>query len=325
MKDLEEANRVVDIEVSQIQLLKKRFDERFVKALDLIMQVSGKVIVTGMGKSGLVGRKIAATLTSTGTPAVFLHPAESSHGDLGVVSTGDLVLAISYNGESVELQDMIKYVLRKGVPLVAMTGNKESSLAKAATVVLDIHVEQEACPLKLAPTSSTTLTMVLGDALAMALLKRKNIREENFAEFHPGGSLGRRLLLRVSDLMHKGESLPLVPLETPMRDVIGVMTQKEVRGVAGVVDANQKLVGLITDGDLRRRLEKSQNPLEGTAKDLMSLNPKTIDAQELAEKSLFLMEQFRIQVLFVVNKDSDTPLRPIGILHLQDLLQAKIR
>lgn len=324
-KDIEEAQRVFDIESRAILNLKSRLDERFVKALDLLYKCEGKVIVTGMGKSGQIGRKISSTLSSTGSPSVFLHPAESSHGELGVVAKGDVIIAISYRGENPELRDLIQYAARKGIPMIAMCGSDTSSLGKASEVCLDISVDEEACPLGLAPTASSTASLALGDALAMALLKRRGFREQDFAEFHPGGSLGRRLLTRVEDVMHTGEALPVVKPSTPMREVIAQMTQKEVRGVAGVVDDAENLVGIVTDGDIRRRLEKSGDPLAEKAGDIMSRSPKTIDAQELAEKALFMMEQFRIQTLFVVNRSGSQPQKPIGLLHLQDLIKAKIR
>jgi arabinose-5-phosphate isomerase len=322
--DLQEAKRVLDIEAQAILQLKERLAEPFVKAVEALLSCEGKVIITGIGKSGHIARKIASTMSSTGTPALFVHPAESSHGDLGVVAKNDVILAISYGGESPELQDVVRFAVRKGIKLIVCTGKISSSMAQAADVVLDISVSEEACPLGLAPTSSSTVTLALGDALAMALLKRRGFRQEDFAEYHPGGSLGRRLLTRVEDVMHGGVALPLVQPETAMREVLGLMTQKEVRGVAGVIDHQGILMGIITDGDIRRRLEKSHNPLEEKAKDVMSQNPKTIEAEELAEKALFMMEQFRIQSLFVIRKSEGLQQKPVGILHLQDLIRAKI-
>lgn len=323
--DLAEAGRVLDIESRAIQSLKARLGDSFIKALDLLQACEGKVVVTGMGKSGQIGRKISSTLASTGTPSIFLHPAESSHGDLGVVASRDVIVAISYGGETPELKDILHFATRKGIPIIGCTGQSKSSLGMAATVMLDISVQEEACPLGLAPTSSSTATLALGDALAMCLLKRRGFREEDFAEFHPGGTLGRRLLTRVEDVMHSGDGFPIVSPETNMREVIAMMTRKEVRGVAGVVDADENLIGVVTDGDLRRCLERSGNPLEAMAKDIMSKNPKTVDASELAEKALFVMEQFAIQNLFVVRRTSAKPKKPVGLLHLQDLLKAKLR
>jgi arabinose-5-phosphate isomerase len=289
------------------------------------LKLKRKVIVTGMGKSGHIGRKIVSTMCSTGTPAVFVHPAESSHGDLGLITSQDVVVALSYGGDTPELAPILTFVARKGIPLLALTGRAGSQLAQAAEVVLDVSVREEACPLGLAPTASAAATLAMGDALAMVLSRRRGFRPEDFAEYHPGGSLGRRLLTRVKDVMHAGETLPLVQRETDMRKVLTLMTAKEVRGVVGVVDGNENLIGVVTDGDIRRRLEKSMNPLEDKAQELMSRNPKTVDAGELAEKALFMMEQFSIQTLFVVERDSVNPQKPVGLLHLQDLLKAKIR
>lgn len=330
MRELEDATRVLEIEARALDRMRERLQNEpqskaFVEAVNLIAACKGKVIVAGMGKSGLIGRKIAATLSSTGSPSFFLHPAESSHGDLGMVSSDDVVVAISYSGEVPELEALLRYVARKNLALIAITGKVGSTLGKAGNVVLDVGVQEEACPMGLAPTASTTATLALGDALAIAILNRKGFQPEDFAEYHPGGSLGRRLLTRVGDVMHRGEALPIVSLDTPMRDVLAAMTQKEVRGVAGVIDENNLLVGIVTDGDLRRRLEKSLNPLDDKARDLMSRAPKTVDVHELAERALFMMEQFKIQTLFVVDRESKEPGRPVGLLHLQDLLQAKLR
>lgn len=241
---------------------------------------------------------------------------------MGVVSEGDCLVVISYGGGSQELQDLLTYATRKGLPLIAMTGNQGSDLAKAATVSLDIKVKEEACPLKLAPTSSSTVSLALGDALAMAALKKKGFKEEDFAEYHPGGKLGRRLLTRVKDLMHDNGGLPVVSENDSMRAIVGKMTGSHVRGVAGVVDSEGFLKGVITDGDIRRHLEKNQNPLEAEVAELMSTRPKTIDKNELAVKALFIMEQFSIQSLFVVDSENN---KPVGLIHLQDLIRAKIR
>jgi arabinose-5-phosphate isomerase len=278
-----------------------------------------------MGKSGQIARKLASTFSSTGTPAIYLHPAESSHGDLGIISENDLVLALSYGGESYELNSIVTFVARKGIKLIAMTGNLNSSLAKAAQAVINIQVDKEACPLNLAPTASTTTALAMGDALAMSVLMLKGFTTEEFAQYHPGGSLGFKLLTRVKDLMHVGDSVPLVSLETEIRAVLSIMTHRDVRGCAGVLDDKGDIVGIVTDGDIRRRLEKNQNPLDGKAKDLMTMNPRTIDGSELAEKALFMMEEFRIQMLFVLDRNSATPKKPIGLLHLQDLIKAKIK
>ena len=286
-KIIQQGLRVLEVEAQAILALKDRLGAEFEQVVSLITNCKGKLILTGMGKSGQIARKLAATFSSTGTPAVFLHPAESSHGDLGVIQTGDVVMALSYGGESPEFSGILRFVARKGMPLIAVTGNLNSSLAKAAQVTLNVHVSEEACPLNLAPTASSTATLALGDAVAMAVMAEKGFSPEDFAEFHPGGSLGYRLLTRVKDVMHGGEALPAVGLETPLREVFSIMTHKDVRGAAGVVDGKGDLVGVITDGQIRRRLEKSTDPLTGTAKDLMTTNPRTIDANELDDARWF--------------------------------------
>nr|BFD66538.1 KpsF/GutQ family sugar-phosphate isomerase [Bdellovibrio sp. HAGR004] len=324
-KVIQQGLKVLEVEAQAILGLKDRIDSSFEKVVQMIKECDGKIVLTGMGKSGQIARKLASTFSSTGTPAVFLHPAESSHGDMGLVENNDLVIAISYGGESPEFAGILRFVSRKGIPLVAITGKPDSSLAKAAQVTLSVHVSEEACPLGLAPTASSTATLAMGDAVAMAVMAEKGFSSEDFAEFHPGGSLGYRLLTRVRDVMHSGDALPTVGLETPVRQVFSIMTHKDVRGAAGIVDEKGDLVGVITDGDIRRRLEKSNDPLTGSAKDLMTTSPRTIDANELAEKALFVMEQFQIQMVFVLDKDSIQPRKPVGILHIQDLLRAKVR
>lgn len=324
-KIINQGLQVLDIEAKAILALKERMSEAFVSAVNLIRACEGKLVVTGMGKSGQIGRKIASTFSSTGTPAVFLHPAESAHGDLGILEDGDVILALSYGGETPELAPILAFALRKDIPLIAITGNVNSTLAKAAQAILNVSVSAEACPLNLAPTASSTASLAMGDAMAMAVLNEKGFSPEEFAEYHPGGSLGYRLLTRVKDVMHTGDALPLVQLHTPIREVLSIMTHKNVRGTAGVLDLSGDLIGVITDGDIRRRLEKSPDPLTGDAKDLMTTNPRGVDANELAEKALFLMEQFRIQILFVFDKESSHPKKPVGILNFQDLLRTKVR
>lgn len=319
------AKDVLDTEAQGILALKDRLDDQFLKAVELISQCSGKLVTTGIGKSGVIARKLSSTFSSTGTTSVYLHPAESSHGDMGIISDKDVVLAISYGGESAELAPVLAFCARRGVPVISMTGKPESALGKAAACVLNIHVAKEACPLGLAPTASTTATLAMGDALAMAVLDVKEFSTEGFAELHPGGSLGARLLTRVRDLMHVGEAMPLVKEATPLKEVFSIMTHREVRGVAGVVNAAGDLIGIITDGDIRRRLEKNADPFAGTAKDLMNPQPRHIDQNELAEKALYLMEQFKIQLLFVTDTASANPMKPVGVLNYQDLFKAKIR
>jgi len=323
MKSLDEAKRVLDIEARSILEIKEKLNGSFDKAVQIVSNCSGKTIVAGIGKSGHIARKIASTFSSTGTPALFLHPAESSHGDLGVIGTQDCIIIISNGGESPELKDLLGYISRKSLQMVAMTGNLKSGLAQAAAAVLDIGVSEEACPLGLAPTSSSTATFAMGDALAMAVLSQKGFKKEDFAEFHPGGSLGRRLLTRVSDVMHSEAELPLVSEDATVKELVPVMTGKEVRGVVGIINRDKELIGIVTDGDIRRLLNNSNDPLKVQAKAIMSRNPKTILGSEMAEKALFVMEQFSIQMLFVM--ESLTDKKPIGILHLQDLLKAKIR
>ncbi len=323
-KVFEIAKNVLKIEAESISALIDQIDESFLRAVEFVLACEGKVVVTGIGKSGQIARKISSTLSSTGTPALYLHPAESSHGDLGVISKNDLVIAISYGGEAVELNSILNFISRRGIKLIAMTGKINSTLAKAANVILNIAVEKEACPLNLAPTSSAAATLAMGDALSMAVLDQKNFKSENFAEFHPAGSLGAKLL-RVRDLMKKGDALPFIEKTTSMKEILTKMTHQSVRGAAGVLDANKNLIGIITDGDIRRFLEKNQTPFQATAENMMSLSPKTIDASELAEKALFLMEQFQIQMLIVLDQQSLSPQKPVGMLIYQDLLMSKIR
>lgn len=324
MIEIEEARRVLRVEAQAILEMVERIGENFVRAVEAIHSCQGKVIVTGIGKSGLIGRKIASTLSSTGTPSVFLHPSESAHGDLGVLSDNDLVLAISYSGEAVELSTILNFASRRNIPIVAFAGVSDSTLARSG-IWVDASVKEEACPLGLAPTASSTACLALGDALAMAVLRKRGFGRDDFASLHPSGRLGRKLLTRVRDLMHTNEGLPLVKEEESMPKVLSLMTSKEVRGVAGVIDASGDLVGVITDGDIRRRLEKINDSLTEQAGQMMSKNPKTIDVNELAEKALFVMEQFQIQSLFVTDKSAQHPKSPVGLLHLQDLLRANVR
>lgn len=322
---LDQAKEVLNIEAQAILKCSDYLNQEFVDSVNLISASKGKLVVSGIGKSGQIARKIASTFSSTGTPSVYLHPAESSHGDLGIISSEDIILALSYGGESLELTPILNYAARKGIPVIALTGNLNSSLAKSAQKVICIKVDKEACPLNLAPTASTTATLAMGDALAMSVLNQKGFTTEEFAQYHPGGSLGFKLLTRVRDIMHAGDGVPIVQQSTPIKEILSIMTHRDVRGCAGVVDSRGDLMGIITDGDLRRRLEKNLNPLEGKSEDIMTVNPRTIDASELAEKALFLMEQFRIQMLFVLDKNSSQPKKPIGLLHLQDLIKAKVR
>lgn len=323
-KVIQIAQNTLKIEAESILKLVERLDQNFEKAVQLVLDCSGKVVVTGIGKSGHIGKKISSTFSSTGTPSIFLHPAESRHGDLGVITKKDLVIAISYGGESAELLDTLNFVNRHGIKLIAMTSKKQSSLAQAASVVLDVTVEKEACPMNLAPTSSSTATLALGDALAMSVLEQRGFKSENFAELHPAGSLGVKLQ-KVKDIMQTGQALPFIKKDTTMKEIVTAMTHQNVRGAAGVLDDEGQLIGVITDGDIRRFLEKNQDPFSKKAEDLMSKSPKTVDANEFAERALFLMEQFRIQMLIVLDKNSNYPKKPVGMLVYQDLLTSKAR
>lgn len=322
-KIIEIASDVLKIESESVINLTKRLDQKFCDAVISILECKGKVVVTGIGKSGHIGRKIASTLTSTGTPALFLHPAESGHGDLGVVTNQDLVIAISYGGEASELASIINYTLRHGIKLIAMTGKPESTLGKAAGMVLDISVEKEAGPLSLAPTSSSTATLAMGDALAMAVLDQRGFNKENFAEFHPAGSLGTRLQ-KIKDIMRQGEALPFLKSKASMKEILTKMTHQSVRGAAGVIDEEENLIGIITDGDIRRFLEKNEKPFEATADLVMTKKPKVVDAHEAVEKALHIMEKNKIQVLIVLDSKSEFPLKPAGMIVYQDLISAKI-
>jgi arabinose-5-phosphate isomerase len=313
------AERVLRMEAEAILALIPRLDERFDRAVALLFQCRGRVIVTGMGKSGLIGRKIAATLASTGTPAYFLHPAEGVHGDLGMVARGDVVVALSNSGETDELLAILPPLKRLGVPIVLLTGNPASTLARQSDVVLDVAVAEEACPMNLAPTSSTTAALAMGDALAMALLDLRQLRPEDFAALHPRGHLGWRTLFRVADLMHTGEEVPVVHADTPMRDVIEEMTRKRL-GMTTVVDDEGRLVGVITDGDLRRAHLRPEPIVSLRAGQVATRTPKTVDRAELAVKALELMETFLITSLIIV----DAERRPVGVIHMHDILRAKI-
>jgi len=315
---VQRGRRVLEIEARAVAELARRLGGEFERAVEEIAACRGKVVVTGMGKSGIVCRKIASTLASTGTPAFFLHAAEALHGDLGMLVRGDLVLAVSNSGETEELIRLLPVIKRLSLPLIAITGNPESTLARRADVVLDVSVAEEACPLGLAPTASTTATVALGDALAVALLEHKGFRPEDFAALHPGGTLGRRLL-KVSELMHVGAAIPLVGQSTSMREVVLEMTSKRL-GVTGVVDEAGRLVGVITDGDLRRGLERRGDILALTAADLMTRNPKVVEADTLGAKAVAVMEAHAITSLFIVDDDGF----PAGIIHLHDLLRAGV-
>ncbi len=317
---LQRAKEVLNIEAKGIVSLIDRLDDVFLRAVELLQGCRGKVVVTGMGKSGLIGRKIAATLSSTGTPSFFLHAGDAVHGDLGMVMKGDVVFAVSNSGETEEILKLLPHFKVNGLRIIVMTGKLDSTLAKAGDVVIDVGVNEEAFPLGLAPTASTTAALAMGDALAVVLLEKKGFNEEDFAVRHPGGILGRKLLLRVGDLMHRGDEIPLVSEETPMKDALFEITSKRL-GVTAVVDFKGMLVGVITDGDLRRGLESKGDIFHLKAKDLMTGNPKTIDADSLAAEAVDVMEQRPITSLFVLENGSK---KPIGVIHLHDLVKAGI-
>ena len=314
------AKHVLSIEANGVLSLVDRLDSNFVSAVELLSTCRGKVVVTGMGKSGVICRKIAATLASTGTPSFFLHSSDAVHGDLGMVMDGDIVLAISNSGETEEILKLIPHFKLHGLKMVVMTGNVTSSLARSGDIVIDVSVSEEACPLGLAPTASTTATLAMGDALALVLLEKRGFKEEDFAMRHPGGILGRRLLLRVDELMHSGDRLPLVDERTPMKDALYEITSKRL-GVTGVIDAAGQLTGVITDGDLRRALQLRVDILEVNAREIMTRNPKTVPTGLLAVDALALMEQYKITALFVMEIESA---RPVGVVHLHDLVKTGI-
>ena len=312
---LESARRVLRLGARGLTLLAESLGTGFLDARDLLADISGRVVVTGMGKSGHVARKIAATLSSTGTPALYVHPAEASHGDLGMIADGDALIALSHSGETAELADVVAYAKRFGIPLIAVTQCADSALARAATVALVYPEVQEACPMGLAPTTSTTVMMAIGDAMAVALLEQKGFSSDDFQVLHPGGKLGRRLL-KVSDIMHSGDELPLLSGAMPMADAIVVITAKRL-GCAGIVTEGGRLEGIITDGDLRRQMNAEL--LQSPAAAVMTRGPKTIRPGALASEAVRVMNQNAITNLFVVEDD-----RPVGIIHIHDCLRAGV-
>lgn len=313
------ARETLEIEAAAVLKLRAGIGQPFVQAVQLILQVRGRVVVMGMGKSGHIGRKIAATLASTGTPAMFVHPAEASHGDLGMIQATDLVLAISNSGESDELTALLPVLKRQGVPLIAMTGDASSTLARHADLALDSAVDKEACPLNLAPTASTTAQLALGDALAVALLDARGFRAEDFARSHPGGALGRKLLTLVADVMRRGDDVPRVPPTAGFSEVMREMSAKGL-GATAIVDAQDRVLGIFTDGDLRRLLEKGVDLRAACAQDLMTPQPTTIQPQALAAQAAELMELRRITSVLVVDGDG----RLCGALNSNDLMRAKV-
>lgn len=313
------AKRTIALEKDAMVAMADRLDEGFNKACEILLQSKGRVVVLGVGKSGLIGRKIAATLSSTGTPALFVHPGEASHGDFGMITKGDVVLGISNSGSSSEIITLLPLIKRLGTPLISMTGNANSALAEAAEVNLDIRVDSEACPLNLAPTSSTTVTLAMGDALAVALLEARGFTAEDFAFSHPGGALGRKLLLRVGDVMHDGKEIPRVKPGTPLKEALAEMTVKGF-GMTTIVNEQDQLIGIFTDGDLRRCVDKNLDLNTLPIESVMTASPRTVNKMVLAAEALNLMETHKITALIVENDNQ----APVGVLHMHDLLRAGI-
>ena len=311
---------VVKIEIEAVNDLYESINGDFAKAVKVIFNSKGRVVFTGMGKSGIIARKIVATLNSTGTPAIYLHPTDAVHGDLGMVRKEDIVILISKSGNTEELLPLVIMLKRLNVTLIGMLGQRKSQIGKDCDVILDVKIKEEACPHDLAPTSSTTATLVLGDALAIALLEMRGFTAEDFALLHPGGSLGKRLSLKITEIMYKGEDVPSVKLNAPIKDTILEITSKRL-GTTCVVDENGNLAGIITDGDLRRQLEKSMDIKDLQAKDLMTKNPKTIEQDYLASFALQQMENYSITSLVVVDENK----KPVGILHLHDLVKLGLK
>ena len=310
---------VVETEASAVETLKGRIDDNFIKACELMLACEGRIVVTGMGKSGHISSKIAATLASTGSPAFFVHPGEASHGDMGMITPKDVVMAFSNSGETEEILTILPLIKRLGVPLIALTGNARSRLGMAADVHIDVSVAQEACPLGLAPTSSTTVSLVMGDALAVAMLEHRGFTAEDFARSHPGGRLGRRLLLLIRDIMHTGAEVPSVEDDVLLVDALMEMSRKGL-GMTAVVDRQGKLVGIFTDGDLRRAVDQGVDIYHARVGELMTRNGRTVGPDELAAEALRLMETYRINALLVVNKNKVL----VGALNMHDLLRAGV-
>ncbi|WP_339545738.1 KpsF/GutQ family sugar-phosphate isomerase [Pseudomonas sp. RA_35y_Pfl2_P32] len=316
---IKSAQRTIRLELEAVKGLLAQIDADFVRACELILSSKGRVVVVGMGKSGHIGNKIAATLASTGTTAFFVHPAEASHGDMGMITRDDIILALSNSGSTHEIITLLPLIKRLGIQLISLTGNPSSALAKAADVNLNVHVEHEACPLNLAPTSSTTAALVMGDALAVALLEARGFTAEDFAFSHPGGALGRRLLLKVEDVMHIGAELPQVVRGTSLKDALLEMTRKGL-GMTVVLEADGTLAGIFTDGDLRRSLDRSIDFQQARIEEVMTLHGKTARAEMLAAQALKIMEDNKINALVVVDNDD----RPVGALNMHDLLRAGV-
>ncbi len=317
---LSAARDVLRKEALAIEQVMESLGDGFKEAVELVYRCNGHVVLTGIGKSGFVSRKIASTLSSVGTPALFLHPADSIHGDLGMLQKGDVIIIVSNSGETEEVIKILPWIKRAEISVIVFTGNARSTIAGYADVVLDINVE-EACPYNMVPTSSSTAALALGDALAITVMQKRGFKIEDFANLHPGGTLGRRLLLKVQDLMHSGDAFPRVHIDTPMKEAILVITSKRL-GVVGVVNDAGELAGVITDGDLRRGMERHDDIMVRTAGEVMTVNPKRIAKDAPAVQALQNMERFSITSLFVFDEEDDR--RPLGVIHIHDLLRAKI-
>lgn len=315
----EKAIEVLTIEADAVKALIPRIDDEFEKAIKMILKCEGRVVVTGMGKSGHIGKKIAASLASTGTPSFFMHPAEAFHGDLGMVTSHDIVLAISNSGESMEIANILPVIKRIGADIIALSGRRESSLGKNSEAFIDVSVEREACPLGLAPSASTTATLAMGDAIAVALLSARNFTARDFAVFHPGGALGRKLLMNVEHVMHSGEDNPVIGRHKTAKEAIFTMTSKGL-GATSVVDDDGKLIGIVTDGDIRRSLEKGHQFIDQSVEQMMTKTPRTIRKEKLAAQALSMMEKHKPRPITVLPVVDDAGV-PIGIVHLTDLLR----
>lgn len=312
---VEEARKVLEIEMDGLAAVRARIGEEFNQAVEAIFSCPSRLVVTGIGKSGIIGQKISATLNSTGTPSFFLHPVEAMHGDLGMVAPSDVVVAISYSGETSELNSLLVSLKKRGNTIIAMTGGKTSALAKASDIVLDINIPQEACPLGLAPTASTTATLAMGDALAVVLLKRKQFRATDFRHNHPGGSLGERLKVDVAEVMQQGDSIPSVVAGTPVIEAVGVLNSKNL-GAVLIIDSNDQLLGIVTDGDVRRAVAESSDLAATSVESFMTVDPVTIEENMQAVDALSIMQQYEITILPVVGRNKEL----VGILHLHNLL-----
>ncbi|HPN32122.1 MAG TPA: KpsF/GutQ family sugar-phosphate isomerase [bacterium] len=310
----------IQIEADCLRKLKNKIDDNFAEAVNLILSCKGRIVVTGVGKSGIIGKKITSTLASTGTPSFFIHSGEGGHGDIGMIMSGDVVIAISYSGETEEIISLLPAIKRLGVKIITITGNKNSNLAKFSDIVLDVKVDKEACPMGLAPTSSSAATLAMGDAIAVALIAEKKITSDDFALYHPAGSIGRNLLLTVNDIMYKEQDIPLVTFNTLVKDALYIISSKRL-GTTGVIDGAGKLIGIFTDGDLRRLISQGIQYLNEPIKKFMTKNPRIIKASALAAEALFSMNKLKITSLFIINDDKE----PVGIIHMHDILAAGIK